>query len=44
MTIDRKPMCNNDVLRLLADHQGRSIALAMAAHFFMLRRRPSAAG
>ena len=23
MTIERKPMCNNDVLRLLADHQGR---------------------
>ena len=29
---DRQPMCNNDVLRLLADHSGRSVA-GMAAHF-----------
>jgi len=29
---DRQPMCNNDVLRLLADHRGRSVA-EMATHF-----------
>jgi predicted ArsR family transcriptional regulator len=29
---DRQPMCNNDVLRLLADQRGRSIS-EMAAHF-----------
>lgn len=29
---DRQPMCNNDILRLLADERGRSIS-EMAAHF-----------
>ena len=29
---DRKPMCDNDILRLLADQEGRSL-LAMAIHF-----------
>ena len=29
---DRQPMCNDDILRLLADQRGRSVA-EMAAHF-----------
>ena len=29
---DRQPMCNADILRLLADHQGRSVS-DMAVHF-----------
>ena len=29
---DRKPMCDNDLLRLLADHRGRSVS-EMATHF-----------
>ena len=29
---DRQPMCNNDLLRLLADQRGRSVA-EMATHF-----------
>ncbi len=29
---DRQPMCNDDVLRLLADQRGRSVA-EMATHF-----------
>ena len=28
----QQPMCNNDVLRLLADHRGRSVS-EMAVHF-----------
>ena len=27
-----QPMCNNDILRLLADHRGRSVS-EMATHF-----------
>jgi hypothetical protein len=30
--VDRQPMCDNDVLRLLADQRGRTVA-AMATHF-----------
>ena len=29
---DRQPMCDNDILRLLADQRGRSVS-EMAAHF-----------
>ncbi len=29
---DRQPMCNDDILRLLADQRGRSVS-EMAAHF-----------
>jgi len=32
MADDRKPMCNNDVLRLLADQGPRSVS-EMATHF-----------
>ncbi len=31
---DRQPMCDNDILRLLADQTGRSIA-GMATHFWV---------
>jgi hypothetical protein len=29
---ERQPMCNDDILRLLADHRGRSVS-EMATHF-----------
>ena len=32
MTTERQPMCDDDILRLLADQRGRSIA-EIAAHF-----------
>ncbi|MGO9108116.1 MAG: hypothetical protein ACLP9L_02680 [Thermoguttaceae bacterium] len=32
MTTDRQPMCDDDILRLLADHNGRTVA-EMAAYF-----------
>lgn len=32
MTTDRKPMCDNDILHLLADQRGRGVS-EMAAHF-----------
>ena len=32
MTTDRQPMCDNDILRLLADHSGHTLS-GMAGHF-----------
>ena len=32
MTTDRQPMCDNDILRLLADHSGHSLS-GIATHF-----------
>ena len=32
MTTDRQPMCDEDILRLLADRSGHSLS-GMAAHF-----------
>ena len=32
MTTERQPMCDNDILRLLADHSGHSLS-KIATHF-----------
>jgi hypothetical protein len=40
MTTDRHPMCNDDILRLLMDHHGHTVA-EMATQFHVTQTVPT---